>query len=214
MKHMEKIEEKKDKIHIIFLIIAIIIILIAIGMIIIKTNTEKDFSNYNSTNTGNEPIIRYYDDDEAENVEITEGKVINKKIVIKYSKGKAQISKNNGKFEDYNSQKLSDGKYTIIVVGNDETITKRNFEIDTLPPEVIGLNGNKVIYNDDVKISLKDINDAKIATITKSDGNVIDLKELGDYYNITENGQYTIYVEDYYENWNKTTIYVVNEKEN
>lgn len=219
MKHMEKIERKKDKIHIIFLIIAIIIIAIAIGMIIIKTNTKDDFRNYISTETGNEPIIKYYDERKAENIEILEGKVINKKIIVKYDKGKAQISKNNGKFEDYKSQELSDGKYTIIVVGNDETVTRRNFEIDTLPPELIGIDKNEIFYEKAIKISLKDIEGTKVATITNDDnGTVVDLKEKiskrGDYYNITESGQYTIYLEDYYENWEKTTIYVVNEKEN
>lgn len=203
-KRTRKRNKKKPILPIILIILIVIIVVFFIVWIIFKNiNSEgNEISKYNSTNTDHDPKVTYYDEENGERKEIEENQVFNKKIVACYDKGKAIISKDGEEFKDYELEKLEQGKYTLVVLGEDKTITKRSFEVDIVPPKIIGVK--EEIYDTDVKIELEDPADAKIATLTKRNGEVINLKETllekGDIYNLTENGSYNIYLEDYHEN--------------
>lgn len=198
-------KKENGKIATIIIFVIIIIMAIVIGIIIKNKKGNIDYSNYTQTNTGNEPVVSYFDKQEGVGQEIENNQIITKKVEISYNKGSAKISKDGEKYTDYNGETLADGKYIMVVIGDDETITKKEFEVDTMPPAIIGVEQAK--YNTEREIKFENPEDVKIATLVK-DEQEIDLKahitKKEDSYKVTEDGIYKIYVEDH--NGNSTTF--------
>lgn len=199
---------KKKKISIgkiflsIFLIFIIVVVIIGILKIIDKyiNKAEADNTVYNASEY--DPIISYYDEKEGRKITINEKEVYNKEFSVLYSKGTASISEDGKNYKTYNDEILTDGTYTIIVKADDGTASRKTFSIDTKPPTIIGIKED--VYNEPPQIQLEDPNDVKIITLTKNNGEIIDLKnELNKKdkkYTVTERGSYKLYAEDYNKN--------------
>lgn len=201
------VSKKGSKGKIIFLLIILLIILVGV-IVIHKYDIEISPSkitdlifNKDVKSTENGPVISYYDEQTKLKVQLRDEQVFNQNIVLLFDKGNAKISKDNGKYETYNGEMLTDGNYTIKVEATDKTSTKVSFIIDTKIPAVSGVDDD--YYTRTVTIKLEDINDTKIATLTQEgeQSNPIDLKSQKDLkYKVSENGKYTLYLEDYHGN--------------
>ncbi len=140
-KRAKKKENIGGKIFIFILLIVVLFATIILGKKFIGNRETKE-NNTISSNKGTEydAIISYYDEDEGRKININDGQIYNKSIIVLYSKGTAKISKDNQTYTAYNGEELKDGTYTIIVEGEDGTSTKRAFIIDTQPPKIIGVD--------------------------------------------------------------------------
>lgn len=145
------------------------------------------------------PIISYYDDNDEKEL-IKDGEVYRRHLKITYNKGTAYIKKQqDADFKEYNDELVTDGEYTIKVETQDGKTTQRNFIIDSTPPVIKGIKAGR--YETAQTIEFEDINDVEVATLTNSEGTVINLKELGkNTYTVNESGTYTLKVEDKYGN--------------
>lgn len=195
---MSKGKRAKEKSKIIDLKMFIIFIIIIVIGIIAYFNIKK--VNTSSAKITDHTIKVYYLDKDDEAVEIKERQVITKHVSITSNKGSITIKRKEEKeFKDYNKEVLRDGIY-LVEVKTENGLAQKNFTIDTLPPKVSGVENNKR-YNIPQKIIFDDIKDVEVATLTKNDGTVIDLKANGKKeYTVKEDGIYTLSVEDKYGN--------------
>lgn len=201
-KRAKKKEKSIGKIFLFLVFVIMIVLVVILVQKMLNTKPKIEGDNISSTNTGNEPIISYYDEKEKINVPIEDNKVLNKYVRIAYSKGNAKISKNGADYVSYDDEVMQDGTYTFVVEADDGTVSKRTFVIDTKAPVVIGVEND--IYNTERTIKLEDPSDAKSVMIKKDNEEIVDLKNVltkkESSYTVRENGNYALYVEDYNEN--------------
>ena len=198
-------EEKMTKVIIIIFIILLIVGGVIGAMYFIKTpETKAPEENKQSESEIEEddiyaPIISYYDENDEKEL-IKEGEVYRKHLKLTYNKGTAYIKKQqDAEFEKYNDELVTDGEYTVKVETKDGKTTQKSFIIDSTPPVIKGITAGR--YTTAQTIEFEDINDVKTATLTNSEGTVVNLKELGENtYNVNESGTYTLKAEDKYGN--------------
>jgi len=113
----------------------------------------------------------------------------------------------NGKEVNINEIKniTIDNNYNLVVIDKAFNKSELNFTIDTISPILSGVEQNK-IYNEPVKIEVTNEKEEVITYLTK-DGVNIEYK-LGT--ELTENGNYTIYVEDKAKNKSEVISFTIN----
>ena len=93
---------------------------------------------------------------------VEDGKVYGEKVTVSFDKGTATL---NG-VEFTNGTEVSDGRYELVVTGENGKTTSVTFYVDTLPPEITSIEDG-MIYGNDVTI---EFNDATTKPIAKLDG--------------------------------------------
>lgn len=191
-----------------FIITILIMFLIAVGVISAmhfmqpqepKENKHSETKIEKEEEDEYAPIISYYDENDEKEL-IKDGEVYRKHLKLTYNKGTAYIKKQQDtEFKEYNDELVTDGEYTIKVETQDGKTTQRNFIIDSTPPVIKGIKAGR--YETAQTIEFENINDVEVATLTNSEGAVVNLKELGENtYTVNESGTYTLKVEDKYGN--------------
>lgn len=151
------------------------------------------------------PPVVYYEDPQKDGLTtiLNDGDIFRYQPEIKYAGRKISVVK-DGIATEYKEGKLEDGKYTVVVTGKEETIT-RNFVVDSAPPKVTGVRTGK--YTEAQTITFADVKDVEKATLTnKQTDEVIDVKkyllenETNKYTIAYEIGAYVLEVEDKYGN--------------
>ena len=151
------------------------------------------------------PPVVYYADPQKGGMTtvLNDGDIFRYQPEIKYAGRKISVVK-DGVATQYTEGKFTDGEYTVVVTGKDETIT-RNFVVDATAPKITGVRTGK--YTKAQTVTFEDVTDVEKATLTnKQTGEVIDIKEY-----LTENqtnkytieykvGTYVLEVEDKYKN--------------
>ena len=122
---------------------------------------------------------------------VEDGKVYGEKVTVSFDKGTATL---NG-VEFTNGTEVSDGRYELVVTGENGKTTSVTFYVDTLPPEITSIEDG-MIYGNDVTI---EFNDATTKPIAKLDGKTV---QNGDV--ISKEGNHTLIVID--EAGNSTSV--------
>ncbi len=141
---------------------------------------------------GNETTVTFTIDNASPVVSgVEDGEVYGEKVTVSFDKGTATL---NG-VEFTNGTEVSDGRYELVVTGENGKTTSVTFYVDTLPPEITSIKDG-MIYGNDVTI---EFNDATTKPIAKLDGKTV---QNGDV--ISKEGNHTLIVID--EAGNSTSV--------